>query len=74
MKHTEYCPTRPALEQVVACLEPNTKVKFHFANKTMETYPNLFPIFSNRTARVNSIYIGTDGVLHIITLDDYRGY
>ena len=71
MKHTDYNPNYVTLGQLQECLEPFTSVKFHFADYTKETYPNL--IYTNKSSRVGSIYIGTDGVLHVIVRGDYEG-
>ena len=72
-KNNEIIPTNPTFKQVLLCLEPTTKVKFHFMNMNKETYPNLIPC-TNWFSTVRRIYIGTDGMMHIIIADDYKGY
>lgn len=71
MKHTDSNPNYITLGLLQECLEPSTLVKFHFADYTKETYPNL--IYTNKSSRVGSIYIGTDGVLHVTVRGDYEG-
>lgn len=48
------------------------RVAFHFIDYNCKTYPELLPD-ENKDARVISIYVGTDNLLHITFYDKYIG-
>lgn len=48
------------------------KVAFHFTDYNCKTYPELLPD-ENKDARIISIYVGTDNLLHITFFDEYKG-
>lgn len=48
------------------------RVAFHFTDYNRTTYPDMLPD-ENKDARVSSIYIGTDNLLHITFFDEYKG-
>lgn len=50
----------------------NRKVSLHFVDYNWKTYPNLV-LSDNDNARISTIYVGTDGLLHITFLDEYKG-
>ena len=53
-------------------LELNVRVAFHFLDYNCTTYPDMIPD-ENKNARVISIYVGTDNLLHITFYDKYIG-
>lgn len=53
-------------------LEQYSKVAFHFTDYNRKTYPDLIPD-ENNDARICSIYVGTDKLLHITFFDKYNG-
>lgn len=53
-------------------LQPTEKIKCHFTDYNHTTYPDLILSY-NDNARISTIYVGTDGLLHITFLDEYEG-
>ena len=60
-------------KQVHYCFDPTQKIHFHFANANKVFYADLLPEVNN-DAHISSIYVGTDGEIHITFYDDYKGY
>lgn len=71
MKHTDSNPNYVTLGQLQECLQPAERITFHFWDCTLKMYPNL--IYTNKNSQVNSVYTGTDNVLHVVVNANYGG-
>lgn len=59
-------------KDICLMFNPWEKIVFHFVDYNKETYAELIG-FNNYDARISTMYVGTDGILHITFYDEYKG-